>query len=244
MKNKQYQKRDYRNWVGSEDLLNFEVIEYETDLFISADKLLFDEALKSIKLYRKQLYEYIKVYPEFQKSFTPVNVKSGAPDIILTMAKSSKSAGVGPFATVAGAIAEFVGRDLLEYSSQVIVENGGDIFISSNKDRILGIYAGDSPLSKKLGLKIKKEQMPAGICTSSGTVGHSFSLGKADAVVIVSPSTALADAMATATANIIQTEKDINKAIEFAQTVENLTGVIAIKNKQIGVWGDVELVNI
>ena len=144
---------------------------------------------------------------------------------------------MGPMAAVAGAISEFVGKGLLNFSSEVIVENGGDIFMQSQSDRIAGIYAGDSPLSQKIGLKIPAEDTPMGICTSSGKIGHSLSFGKADAVVILSKDTALADAAATAVGNIVISAGDIQKGINFAKMIEGVLGVVVIVEDKLGAWG-------
>lgn len=147
-------------------------------------------------------------------------------------------------ASVAGAIAEMVGNELLEFSPEVIVENGGDIFLKSNKDRTINVYAGKSALTGKIGLVIKTGQTPCGVCTSSGTVGHSLSYGEADAVVVVAPSAALADASATSIGNIIKEPGDIQKGIEYGMNIEGLKGILIIKDDGIGVWGEVELCRI
>ena len=107
---------------------------------------------------------------------------------------AAQAAGVGPMAAVAGALAEQVGQRLLKSTSEVIIENGGDIFIGARQILTVGVYAGGSPLSLKLGLRIDPAKGIRGICTSSGTVGHSLSFGKADAVCVLSDSCALADA--------------------------------------------------
>ncbi len=147
-------------------------------------------------------------------------------------------------ASVAGAIAEFVGKELLEFSDEIIIENGGDIFIKTTKPRTIGIYAGKSILSGKIGIEINPDETPLGVCTSSGTVGHSLSFGKADAVVVISKSTPLADACATASANIIVNENDLPKAIEFAQKIKGIQGIIAIKNEKLALWGKIKLKKI
>jgi hypothetical protein len=147
-------------------------------------------------------------------------------------------------AAVAGAIAEQVGLALLEESSEVVVENGGDCFIKVDSPLHVGILAGQSTLSGRVALKIHPENTPVGVCTSSGTVGHSFSLGRADAVTVIAPSTALADALATMACNQVRGENDIRKAITFAQQVEGVLGVIVMVGEKIGAWGDVELVSI
>jgi len=145
---------------------------------------------------------------------------------------------------VAGAIAEAVGRDLLASSAEVIVENGGDIFLALEKGRMVGIYAGDSPFTGKLALQIGPGETPMGICTSSGTVGHSLSFGKADAVIVLSPSAALADAAATAVGNVVEDSDDIPGAVEFAQGLDGVDGVVVIKGERMGMWGRVKLADM
>ncbi|MCJ7768867.1 MAG: UPF0280 family protein, partial [Dehalococcoidales bacterium] len=157
------------------------------------------------------------------------------------MATAAAKVDVGPMAAVAGAIAQFVGEELILYSSEVIIENGGDIYLKSLKDRTVAIYAGGSPLSGKIGLEIKAAETPLSICTSSGTVGHSLSLGKADAVVVASKSATLADAAATAICNIIIQPEDIQAGIEFAKHIEGLLGVVIIKDDKIGIWGNLTI---
>ncbi|NLO82422.1 MAG: UPF0280 family protein, partial [Clostridiales bacterium] len=197
------QKRIYRELHKGKDLIYFKVKVEQTDLDIAARSMLRKEALQLVKRYRNDIEEYIKRDKRFLTSLTPIPCLPDAPAIVRRMCMAAHMAGVGPMAAVAGAISEFVGRELLKFSAEIIVENGGDIFIKSQRDRLVGIYAGDSPLSQKIGLKISAEDTPLGICTSAGKIGHSLSLGKADAVVIVSKDTPLADAVATAVGNIV-----------------------------------------
>ena len=109
---------------------------------------------------------------------------------------------------------------------------------------MIGIYAGKSPLTGRIGLEISAEETPLGICTSSGTVGHSLSYGKADAVIVLSPSTILADAAATAIGNLIVQPGDIPNGIELAKGIDGLRGVIIIQDDRMGLWGEVKLSQI
>jgi hypothetical protein len=235
-----YQPRTYRHWVKDKSLVGFNVVVKETDLYIRASSDLTRKALKLVLKYREQLESYIERHPAFLTSLEPLAV-ADAPRIVTEMAEAAKKVGVGPMAAVAGAIAEFVGKELLESSPEVIVENGGDIFLKSSTDRLIGIYAGKSPLTGRVGLEVKGKDTPLGICTSSGTVGHSLSFGKADAVIALSKSTALADAAATAIGNIIKNADDIPRGIERAIGIKGLSGVIIIKDDRIGFWGKVEI---
>ena len=239
-----YEPRTYRHWVQEQDLISFNVIVKETDLYIRASTDLQKKTFQLVIKYRKQLENYIKNHPIFAVSLEPVEVEESCPLIVKDMADSSTRFNVGPMASVAGAIAQFVGNELLEFSPEIIIENGGDIFLKSQKDRVVAIYAGKSPLSGKFGLEVKGKDTPLGICTSSGTVGHSLSFGKSDAVVIVAESASIADAAATAIGNMVTTVEDINKAVEYAQKSKLLKGVVIIKDDRMGMWGDIELCEI
>ncbi|MBD3184817.1 UPF0280 family protein [Candidatus Poribacteria bacterium] len=236
-----YEERKYRGWVKHRDLVPFNVMVEETDLMILCDTDLSVKATEFIKKHRKQIKDYIFHHKGFAESLKPLKISHNAPQIVKDMAKASSSADVGPMASVAGVMAEYVGKDLLNLSSQVIVENGGDIFIKSDKERLMGIYAGKSPFTGKLDMKIKPEQTPLGICTSSGTVGHSLSYGKADAVITISKTTALADAVATAAGNVVKSAHDIQKGVDFARNIDGIDGVVVIVGDKIGAWGNVEL---
>jgi len=236
-----YQPRTYRHWVKDKELVAFKVTVKETDLYIRARSDLKSQARKLVLKYRRMLEEYIESQPQFLTSLEPVAVENGAPQIVTGMAEAAGKCGVGPMAAVAGAIAEAVGSKLLDFSPEVIVENGGDIYFKSLSKRLIGIYAGKSPLTGRVGLEINGEDTPLGVCTSSGTVGHSLSYGKADAVIALSQSTALADAAATAIGNRILKPEDIPGGIEFARSIKGLKGVVIILGEQVGVWGKVKL---
>jgi ApbE superfamily uncharacterized protein (UPF0280 family) len=239
-----YEERTYRDLVKTDDLVKFEVIVKETDLLVRAERDLSNEARESVLRYRHQLETFIAMNPEFQTSLIPVKEDPHVPEIIQEMIRTSQLAHVGPMAAVAGAMAEMVSKDLLKLSKEVIVENGGDIYLATSKERTVGIYAGNSPLSLKMGILIKPEEAPLGICTSSGTVGHSLSFGKADAVCILSKSAALADAAATAVGNVIQEKKDIEKGLERGKEIEGVLGMLIIVGEKMGVWGNITLTQL
>jgi len=144
-------------------------------------------------------------------------------------------------AAVAGAVAEYVGCDLLKFSENCIIENGGDIFLHSKNRLIVSVYAGESTLSYKVNLIVKPEDTPLGICTSSATVGPSLSFGKADAVCVISQSATLADAAASAIGNRVKSKSDIRKALKFGMTIPDIKGIIIILGPEMGAIGDIEL---
>ncbi len=238
-----YEPRLYRLWSDEGDLAAFQVVVKETDLHIRALRDLSKEAGRIIRVYRRQLEDFIRYHNEFFYSLKPLAYPDEeCPEIVSQMLTHSIVAGVGPMAAVAGAMAQFVGEELKEFSREIIVENGGDIYLDSDKTRVIGLFAGsDSPFSQKIALDIEPGQTPLGVCTSSATVGHSLSLGQADAVVAVSSSAILADAAATALANVVIGKNGIEAAIEKAQTIDGVQGIVAVKGEKIGFWGDIRL---
>jgi ApbE superfamily uncharacterized protein (UPF0280 family) len=236
-----YQPRTYRNWIRDKDLVSFNVVVKETDLYIRASTNLKRKAHKLVLKYRDIIERYIDQHPLFLTSLEPLPFTEDAPTIVKEMCRATEAVGVGPMASVAGAMSEFIGEELLAYTPELIIENGGDIYLKSLKKRVVGIYAGRSPLTGKIGLEIVAEDTPLGICTSSGTVGHSLSFGRADAVVVVAKSAILADAAATAIGNLIVEPTDIPKGIEQAKDISGLKGVVLIEGETMGMWGDIKL---
>jgi uncharacterized protein len=237
-----YEERTYRNYVKADNLVKFEVIEKETDLLILAESNLYDKALAFTLKYRTQLEAYIQNDQKFLKALSPHRIQYDAPPIAKAMAEAARKVRVGPMAAVAGAFAEFVGRDLRHFTDEIIVENGGDIFLKLNQPRKVGIYAGSSPFSEKIALEVDPRPKPFSVCTSSGTVGHSLSFGKADAVVVIAASALLADAAATAIGNVVKEISDIENGLKLAKKIRGLDGVLIIKDDQMGALGKVKIV--
>ena len=245
-----YEPRKYRSLHQEKDLHHFQEVQDETDLDIGIKKELYTSDLqKKVELFlaeqRQDLKEYIKRYPAFVTTLEPWDqAEEIVPYAVKAMCEAARLAGVGPMAAVAGFFAEQVGLYLSSFSSDVLVENGGDIWLKSTQPRNICIYAGNSPFSQRIGLEIKAETTPLGICTSSGTVGHSLSFGSADAVVILASSAVLADAVATATCNLVQEEADLAKAVEWAVAIPGVLGAVAILADKMAVQGEIELIPI
>lgn len=209
---------------------------------IQADGRLEGLARERTLACRGHIERYIEDFPGFATTLAPWPEATAAPEIVRRMIQAGRIAGVGPMAAVAGAIAETVGRSLLEESRQVVVENGGDLFISTEGPVVVGLFAGDSPLSMKMGIRIMPSRGGIGVCTSSGTVGHSRSAGLADAVCVISRSCALADAAATAIGNQVRSRPDVEPAIASGRKIAGVLGIVVVIGRQMGAWGQVELV--
>jgi len=237
-----YQERTYRNRVSQNSLTSFRLCVRETDLLIHCDTDLSQKSLESVYAYRGFIESYIRMHPDFLTSLAPLDDDDIAPPIIRDMLKASLAANVGPMASVAGAISEYVGKDMLKLSENVIIENGGDIYLKTQEDVRVAVYAGNSPLTYKIGLLLKPAQMPLGVCTSSGTVGHSLSFGKADAVCVLSRSSTMADAAATAIGNMVNGKEDIRTALEKGIKIEGVLGALIVIADHFGAIGEVELI--
>ncbi len=244
-----YIDRAYRTLHGDSGLISSFVQIKDTDLHILADREVSARALDLALQYRLQVEKYIEQCPDFLHALVPLPSDSLAPPIVSAMLAAGSTAEVGPMAAVAGAIAEYVGRALMrEGCREIVVENGGDIFINRSRDCTVAIFAGQSPLSLRVGIKLAAAKMPIAVCTSSGTVGHSLSFGRADAVSVIAQSTPLADAVATRLGNEVGGETDnddgINRALRLGRTIAGVLGVVVIRGDRMGAVGDVELVKL
>jgi len=248
-----FENRTYRQQHRKKGLVSFDITVKETNLNIQADTNLSRAAIRAVLDCRNTLETYIGLHPDFATAMTPLPIAANGsglvpemiPELIRDMLMAAQLAKVGPMAAVAGTMAQYTGHLLLDRTRQVIVENGGDIFVKSDTKTCFTIFAGDSPFSMTCGIEIARQEKPYGICTSSGTLGHSKSYGKADAAMVFSDSCALADAVATSVGNRIRTAKDIQPAIDWGKTIDGIRGIVIIIADKIGVWGeDLKLVRL
>lgn len=245
MKSPKYRKRFYRDWVYPGKMCEARLCVMETDLHILTDTPL-DEgfALECIRRYRSEIEKYINQRdPRFLSSLKPLPVELNAPPIVREMAVQARKAGVGPMAAVAGAIAGYVGKALSRKGYRdVIIENGGDLFLKVSGPVRIGIYAGRSRFSRRISLAVGPEETPLGVATSSGTVGHSLSFGRTDGATVIAKNAALADACATAVANRVSSRKDLAPAVAFARSIRGVRGVLIVFRNTMATWGAVSLV--
>ncbi len=239
-----YEERTYRGISRPGDLTCYEVRYKETDLFCCTVTDLTRFIEERVLFYRNQLESYIGQKPEFLHSLVPVAFDPFAPKIAKEMIEASRTIGVGPMACVAGAVSEFIGRDIDGLSDEYIIENGGDIYLRTRRERKVIIYAKDSPYSGRIGVRVKPAERAYGICTSSATVGPSLSLGKADAVCVIGSSSLFTDGLATLLGNMVKKEEDIAAALDRGQTFPGVTGILIILGKKLGVWGDLDLLKL
>ncbi len=244
--------------MGNDTLLSFSLAVEETDIWVAVDiesmlRVGKSELIRSaghvIRRLRGELYRAAGRRSESRLFFESLHPLSGAPDdtqVVAEMIRAAELAGTGPMAAVAGAFAESVGRELRErYAlSDIIVENGGDIWVSGRQDVRFPVYAGTSPLSGKIGLRVARDQLPVGVCTSSGSVGHSLSFGRADALTVICSSAALADALATAACNSIREVADVERIVKDLSRRDDVIGALGILGEHAAVCGNCEVITL
>lgn len=232
----------YRSRIAAADLVRFRVVVKETDLLVLADGDVQALVKEIVLTERDRLERYIAADPEFAATLAPHPVPETAPRVVRAMAAAGSAAGVGPMAGVAGAICEAVAGGLAGAVGELILENGGDLYIASAKERIVGIFSGDRGREQPLGLRVRPEGTPIGICTSSGRIGHSLSFGDAAAATVVARSCALADAAATAVGNRVRGRDGVRAGLAAARDIPGVLGAVVLRDGQLGAWGDVEIV--
>ena len=231
--------RRYRRLVAPQGLVAFEVAVGETDLMILAERDLRAETRLAAREARRQIESHAALHPEFLAARRPLPQPPHTPPLVAAMYAGARIAGTGPMAAVAGVVAEHVARVLAEHSSEVIVENGGDLFAITRTERLIAVVAPGSQLDGRVALALPPGERA--VCTSSGTVGHSASAGRADAVVIAAADGALADAVATATGNRVGGPEDVQSAVEWARGRAGVQHVLIICGEALGAWGELEL---
>lgn len=236
-------QRDYRNHcVCRSGEVAFQVVVEETDLRVLARTDLSASMLQTVSRLRADIKSWMALHPEFRTSLVPVAVKASAPEVVRRMAAGAELVGVGPFAAVAGVVAQMTAEAHVTMSQDLIVENGGDIFMYSSTDRVVGLLA-DPAGGPTMGVRVAAEGCPVSLCASSATIGHSLSLGQGDLAVVRARDAALADAAATALGNRLNGSADVEKALAWAESLAPLgvEGAFVQSGEHLGIWGKMEL---
>ncbi len=234
---------EYVNWDRTGEMMLKEKINIqETQINLLTD-LKNHELPGFILKKRMDLIDFSRRNPEFLTSLEPLIIDEG-PLIVKLMGRAGRKAEVGPMAAVAGTISQLSLSFLLEKGSKhSIIDNGGDIALKTNKKIITGLYSGNSSLSGSIGFQIKPKQSPMGICTSSGTVGHSISFGRSDSVTVFASEASVADALATSIGNAAKGLNDhdavqncLDRADDFK---EHYRGVMVVVGENAGTVGKI-----
>lgn len=228
--------------MNSDRFRFFSLIHRESDLLVGVSHCSnLHEAEAVCREEQSRLYallsKHIGLYQSFASSLDSLSRPGNivlAPELE-TMYRCGLATGTGPMSSVAGLFAERLGK-ALEKSEEVLIENGGDLYVKNRDELVAVVYAGKVELSGRIGLIIPPGEW--GICTSSGTLGHSFSKGKADAVCIVARSAPLADAWATALANQVKGSEDIHPLLERVAEIPEILTCVVIAGGELGIRGE------
>ena len=237
-----YAGRDiYRNKISAEGRYSFRLDYKYSGLYIICDRDISGELEEPVLSFYRDIETVIAGQTDFEKSLAPIEAGKDLPRIIKEMCGAGEVFSVGPMASIAGALCDHLAKTLKDRCSFLMIENGGDVYIKSGDPLEVGIFTKNIYFKDKLILLIEAGQTPCGICSSSGSFGHSLSLGKSDLVTVLSRTATIADAAATSIANTINSEKDIDTAIARFSQYREVEGLIIIKNKRIGLWGKLQL---
>jgi len=238
-----YQERFYRKWTETHNLHKLWIVVHESDLLLyTSEKINRESAENIVKGYRSQIEDYIQKHRDFYNSLSPVEPLPLAPPIIKDMCYFSSLTGIGPFSSVAGAIAQYVGEELLEYSKEVIVENGGDLFVKIQEVRIGGVFFYQGNKRQIIRFKIRPTTTTLGISSSSSTIGDSLSFGNVELACVVADNAILSDTCATLLGNLVKKRKDINPALSRIKSIEGVRAALIVFQNEVFLWGEWELV--
>lgn len=198
----------------------------------------YDVATAEIIRQRLILEQYISRDPAFHRSFVPVSLLPDAPEVAQRMAQAAALAGVGPMAAVAGAMAQLAAEAaLLAGAQEAIIDNGGDIYLLATRPVLISIHTGTPHIGDKLAFSLQPSDTPLSLCSSSGKMGHSTSLGLCDLATVIAKDAALADAAATLAANLVKTIDDVDLSLERVMAIPGVEGVLIVKEDRIGLAG-------
>lgn len=221
------------------DSIHFEI--GETSITIKSEKKYFDIAKNAINDSREIISGKIEEDSFFKTTFDPYHSSKNDDALIKMMCEASELAHVGPMAGVAGAVAYYTVEKITEAGAAfAIAENGGDIAMKIDRDVVVGLFAGKSEVSK-LGLDVKKRDSVFGICSSSGKIGPSISLGSSDICTVISENVILADCCATALGNLIKKGEpsEMADALDEIMKIEGVEGCLAFCNGLLAMDGDI-----
>ena len=198
----------------------------------------YNAAVKEIIRQREILSRYILEHREFLDSLVPVDIPSGAPEIVRRMHAASLLTGIGPMASVAGINAQLAAEAAAAAGArEAVVENGGDIFMLAENNILTALYSGGTPLASSLAFNIKPGETPVSVCSSSSRMGHSVSFGDCDLAAAVSADGALADSAATLACNLVKSPDDVQPVLDRIIGIKGIRGLFIIKGDKIGMAG-------
>lgn len=243
-----FDNRTYRIGIPEVELSSFTITVKETNLYIRTNNPRTQPVFDAVLSARHSLEQYIADNPQFAATLSPVADDPLAPRFIREMIQDARVCNVGPMAAVAGTLAEIAAWSIVkshqedERPTEAIVENGGDVYIISPVSRVVSLeWSMDEGKEGRVGIEIPPSPEGIGISSSSGTFGHSLSLGGCDLATVAAKSGSLSDAAATALGNRIESPEDIEGQTADICRIPGVLGVFVVVGGVIGIQGDIHL---
>lgn len=217
----------------------------ETAATIAAERRYIADAVAAIRSERGHIERKVRQDRFFLTTFEPYEACADDPPVVKRMCDATAKAGVGPMASVAGAVAaEAVEAMVRAGCAHCWVDNGGDIALKLDKAITLEVFS-DLDSGKAFGFDLSPTQKPMGICSSSGRLGHSISFGNSDVVVAIAEDAVLADALATAIGNRVVDRESLKTCFDPFKSIPGIIGSLAVLDGEVAVFGKVpELIEV
>jgi ApbE superfamily uncharacterized protein (UPF0280 family) len=239
---------DYQGRFYLRDLKNDlepTLVNIEDSKILILSKKRFSGAQGIVSQLREDIIRHIEKERIFENSLIALESTSDEPYIIRIMKRYSQIMKVGPMACVAGAIAQILGERLFN-GEDMIVENGGDIFICKKGPIGIRVYTDDEIFKDRLLVNIDHCNDSVGIATSSATIGPSLSFGRTSATIVISNNCALSDAAATRIANEVRSSNDLERTLKkYKRIIYDfnipITGVLCIIDSNMAAFGKIKV---
>lgn len=216
----------------------------ETAATIAAEGRFVEAAVDAIKAARREVERQVRRDPFFLATLEPCTPADAAPTVA-RMCAAAALAGVGPMAAVAGAVAQ-AGLEAMvaQGCTHGWVDNGGDVALVLDTPVTMEVFH-EPGARTAFGLRLEPAECMFGVCTSSGRLGHSISLGDADVTVAIADSAVLADALATAIGNRVRGRESLAACFDPFKGVPGMVGGLAMFDGEVAVHGRLpELVEV
>jgi ApbE superfamily uncharacterized protein (UPF0280 family) len=216
----------------------------ETAATIAAEGRFVERAVEALKATRSEIERQVRKDPFFLTTMEPYTPQDPGP-VVRRMCDASAVAGVGPMATVAGAVAQVALEAMVEQGcDHGWVDNGGDVALVLSAPATMEVF--HEPGAKTaFGLGLEPTHGIIGVCTSSGRLGHSISLGDSDVALAVADSAFLADALATAIGNRVHGPSTLGTCFDPFKGTKGMIGALAMADGEVAMHGRLpELVEV
>ena len=210
----------------------------ETAATVACERQFLGPAVDAIKAARVEVERWIRKDPFFLATMDPYRCDGDPGRVVQRMCDAAEAAGVGPMATVAGAVAqEAIEAMVAAGCTHGWVDNGGDIAMLLEEPATVEVFC--EPGSKEaFGFELGPTRSIIGMCSSSGRLGHSISFGDSDVALAYADDAVLADALATAIGNRVVDAGSMRSCFDPFKGLKGFRGGLAMRDGEVSMWGD------